>query len=42
MKTTDYIKMSLEQTKGWILPLVQDMKNAATTAPTPNGGNHPH
>ncbi len=42
MKTTDYIKKSLEQTQGWVLPMILDMKDAATTAPTPNGGNHPH
>ncbi len=42
MKATDYIKLSLGQTQGWILPLILDMKDAATTAPTPKGGNHPH
>lgn len=42
MKTTDYIRLSLEQSRGWILPLIEDMKDAATTAPTRLGGNHPH
>jgi len=41
MKATDYIRLSLEQTQGWVLPMFLDMKDAATTAPTPNGGNHP-
>lgn len=42
MKTTDYIKLCLQQTHGWVMTLITDMKDAATTAPTPNGGNHPH
>lgn len=42
MKATDYINLCLQQTKNWILPLILDMKDAATTAPTPKGGNHPH
>ncbi|MDH3717701.1 MAG: DinB family protein [Planctomycetota bacterium] len=41
MKTTDFIAMSLEMSKGWVLGLIEDMKDAATTAPTPQGGNHP-
>ena len=41
MKTTDYIKMALENGKGWTLGLVTDMKDAPLTQPTPNGGNHP-
>jgi len=41
MKTTDYIKMSLENSKGWALGLLNDMKDAPLTQPTSNGGNHP-
>ena len=41
MKTIDFIKMSLEMSKGWVMGLVTDMKDAPTTFPTPNGGNHP-
>ena len=41
MKATDYIKMSLENGKGWTLGLINDMKDAPLTQPTPNGGNHP-
>ena len=41
MKTTDFIKMSLENGKGWTLGLINDMKDAPLTQPTPNGGNHP-
>lgn len=42
MNTADYIKLSLEQSKAWVLPLILDMKDAATTMPTSKGGNHPH
>lgn len=41
MKTTDYIKMSLENGKGWALGLINDMRDSPMTQPTPNGGNHP-
>lgn len=41
MKTTDYIKMALENGKGFMLGLVTDMKDAPLTQPTPSGGNHP-
>jgi uncharacterized damage-inducible protein DinB len=41
MNATDYIKMSLENGKGWTLGLISDMKDAPLTQPTPNGGNHP-
>lgn len=41
MKTTDFIKMSLENGKGWTLGLIGDMKDAPLTQPTVNGGNHP-
>lgn len=35
------IKASLEQSRQWVLALLSDAKNAATTFPTPKGGNHP-
>lgn len=41
MKTTDFIKMALENGKGWTLGLIGDMKDAPLQQPTSNGGNHP-
>lgn len=41
MKAIDVIKMSLEQSTAWVMELIMDMRDAPTTAPTPNGGNHP-
>ncbi|MCA9156836.1 MAG: DinB family protein [Planctomycetales bacterium] len=41
MKTTDYIKMALENGKAYTLALLADLKDAPLTQPTPNGGNHP-
>lgn len=41
MKATDLIRSSLELSQGWILGLVEDMKDSPLTQPTPNGGNHP-
>ena len=41
MNTIDYIKMSLENSTGWAMGLINDMKDAPLTQPTPNGGNHP-
>jgi hypothetical protein len=41
MNAIDYVKMSLENSKGWALGLINDMKDAPLTQPTPNGGNHP-
>ncbi len=41
MKGIDVIKMSLEQSTAWVMELIMDMRDAPTTAPTPNGGNHP-
>ena len=35
------IKAGLEQSRQWLLALMGDMQDAPTTAPTPNGGNHP-
>ncbi len=41
MKTTDFIRMTLESSKGWALGLITDMKDAPLQQPTSNGGNHP-
>lgn len=41
MNTIHYIKMSLENATGWAMGLIEDMKDAPLTQPTPNGGNHP-
>jgi hypothetical protein len=41
MTAIDFIKLSLEMSKGWIMGLAADAKQVATTAPTPKGGNHP-
>ena len=41
MNTIEFIKMSLENGKGWTLGLIMDMRDAPLTQPTPKGGNHP-
>lgn len=41
MNTIDFIKHSLESSKGWTMGLIGDMQDAPLTAPTANGGNHP-
>ena len=41
MNTIEFIKMSLENSKGWAMGLISDMKDSPMTQPTPNGGNHP-
>ena len=40
MKTTDFIKLSLESSNGWILGLAADMKDAPLQR-TMDNGNHP-
>ena len=40
MKATDFVKLSLENSKGWALGLIGDMKDSPLAQPTPNGGNH--
>lgn len=40
MKATEFIRQSLEGTKGWTMGLINDMKDSPLTQPTPNGGNH--
>ena len=41
MKAVDFAKLCLEMSSGWVMGLIEDMKDAPLTAPTPNGGNHP-
>lgn len=41
MKTTEFIKLALENGKNWAHGLINDMKDAPLTQPTPKGGNHP-
>ena len=41
MTTIDFIKLSLENSKGWSMGLIDDMKDAPLAQPTANGGNHP-
>jgi DinB superfamily len=41
VKTTDFIHRALEGSARGTLSLIDDMKDAPLTFPTPNGGNHP-
>jgi uncharacterized damage-inducible protein DinB len=41
MKAIDLIRNALETSDRAVLQLVEDMKDAPTTQPTPRGGNHP-
>ena len=41
MDTKELLKMDLDMSAGMTLRLIEDMKDAPLTAPTPNGGNHP-
>jgi hypothetical protein len=41
MKTVEFLRMSLERSTQATLGLLEDMKDAPRTFPTPNGGNHP-
>lgn len=41
MNAIDYVKLTLENSKGWAMGLIGDMKDAPLTQPTSNGGNHP-
>jgi len=42
MKSIDLLKTALGVSENASLQLIEDMKNAPLTAPTPAGGNHPH
>ena len=41
MKAIDLMKAAWDMSHAMVLPLIEDMKDHATTAPTPSGGNHP-
>ena len=41
MTTIEFIKISLAASTGWSMGLINDMRDAPLTQPTPNGGNHP-
>lgn len=41
MNTIDFIKLSIQSSKNWILGLANDIKDEPLVAPTPHGGNHP-
>ena len=41
MKATEVLKIGLENSRNWNMGLLNDMKDAALTQPTPKGGNHP-
>ncbi|MFQ5847311.1 MAG: DinB family protein [Candidatus Methylomirabilales bacterium] len=41
MQSKELLRMTLEMTRGIVLPLIEDMKDAPVTFPTPNGGCHP-
>ena len=41
MTAIEFIKMSLQNSAGWAMGLINDMKDAPLTQPTSSGGNHP-
>jgi hypothetical protein len=41
MRATEFIKMALDNSTGWAMGLINDMKDAPLTQPTAKGGNHP-
>jgi len=41
MNGVEFIKTALQMSMGWGRPGLEDMQDAPTTFPTPNGGNHP-
>ena len=41
MNAIDFIKHSLESSKGWAMGLIADMQDAPLQQPTSKGGNHP-
>jgi uncharacterized damage-inducible protein DinB len=41
MKTVQFIRMSLDMSQHQVMSLIDDMKDAPLTFPTPKGGNHP-
>src|SRR5436190_22757018 len=42
MKAIDVIRHALQTSDRAVMQLVEDMRDAALTQPTPRGGNHPH
>lgn len=41
MNTIEYIKLSLEISRGWAMGLIADMQEMPLVQPTAKGGNHP-
>ena len=41
MTAIEFIKVSLQNSAGWAMGLINDMKDAPLTQPTSSGGNHP-
>ncbi len=41
MQSKELLKANLEMNMGMTLSLIEDMRDAPLTFPTPNGGNHP-
>lgn len=41
MDCKDLIRISLEQSRMYVMGLLNDMRDAPTAVPTPRGGNHP-
>jgi DinB family protein len=41
MKAVDFVRKSLDSSARGVLALIEDMKDAPFTFPTPKGGNHP-
>ncbi len=41
MQATEFVRLALDSSKDWAMGLILDMKDAPTTQPTSNGGNHP-
>ena len=41
MNALELLKVTLENSRGWTMGLLNDMKNEPFVQPTPNGGNHP-
>lgn len=41
MQSKDLLKANLEMSMSMVLPMIEDMKDAPLTFPTPKGGNHP-
>jgi uncharacterized damage-inducible protein DinB len=41
MQSKDLLKMNLEMATGMVQSLIEDMKDAPLTFPTPKGGSHP-